>query len=85
MIPGRTVLLEGNKKDMGCHRFTLREKNLIIAATDMENFDDRSTILDHNEGNHYSKLRKSGRIYGTAGLFKDTKNSNEVIKFVLVP
>ncbi|GKY97918.1 hypothetical protein MPSEU_000749800 [Mayamaea pseudoterrestris] len=41
-IPGRTVILKQNKWDMAGHRFTLVEENLIVAATDLENSDDRA-------------------------------------------
>jgi hypothetical protein len=81
-IPGRVVFLSSNKKDMGCHRFTLEEKNLIVAATDMQGFDDRSTVTGHDESNHYSKLKKHGRVYGTIGLYKDDISANEVIRFM---
>ena len=33
--------MKQNKWDMGAHRFTMVEKNLVIAATDLENSDDR--------------------------------------------
>jgi hypothetical protein len=82
MIPGKVILLHSNKNDMGSHRFTLRDKNLIVAATDMEGFDDRSTLVGHDEANHYSKLKKHGRVYGTVGLYKDNISANEVIKFI---
>ena len=34
-IPGRSIILQQNKQDMGAHRFTLVERNLLVAATDM--------------------------------------------------
>jgi Glycosyltransferase sugar-binding region containing DXD motif len=40
-IPGRTVILKQNKEDMGAHRFTFVGKNMVVAATDLENSDDR--------------------------------------------
>jgi hypothetical protein len=69
---------------MGSHRFTLLDKNLIVAATDMDGFDDRSMLIGHDEASHYSKLKKHGRVYGTVGLYKDNNSSpaNEVIKFI---
>ncbi len=33
-VPGRTIILRQNKKDMGSHRFTFVENNLLIASTD---------------------------------------------------
>jgi hypothetical protein len=81
-VPGRVVILHANKKDMGCHRFTLVEKNLIVAATDMPEYDDRESVDGHNT--HYSKLRVKGRIYGMSGLYKDRDVAHEAIKFVAV-
>lgn len=84
-IPGRVVILDAKKKDMGCQRFTHVEKNLIIAATDMPDYDDRDAVRGHNSAdNHYSKLRVSGQIYGTSKLYKDQKVAGEAIKFVAV-
>jgi hypothetical protein len=40
-VPGRTVILKQNKEDMGAHRFTYVSRNLVVAATDLENSDDR--------------------------------------------
>jgi len=81
-IPGRFLLLDAKKEDMGAYRFTLGEKNLIIAATDMPDFDDRTSLDGHDENSHYSKLKKRGRVYGMSGLYKDDLPSNEAIKFV---
>jgi hypothetical protein len=41
-VPGRTIILKQNKWDMAGHRFTLVSENLIVAATDLENSDDRA-------------------------------------------
>jgi hypothetical protein len=35
-IPGSFVILSANTDDMGAHRFTLLEKNMLLASTDME-------------------------------------------------
>lgn len=40
-IPGRTIILKQNKWDMAAHRFTLVERNLVVAATDLQDSDDR--------------------------------------------
>lgn len=40
-IPGRTVILKQDKMDMGAHRFTFEAQNMVVAATDLENSDDR--------------------------------------------
>lgn len=84
-IPGRIDFLDENKEDMGAYRFTLRRKNLIVAATDMPGFDDRGKLSGsddnkHAPEDHYSKLRKSGKIYGMSGLYKDNLSANELIK-----
>jgi len=89
-IPGRIDFLDENKEDMGAYRFTLRRKNLIVAATDMPGSDDRGLLSrsdsdsdsdsNHAPEDHYSKLRKSGKIYGMSGLYKDNFSANELIK-----
>ncbi len=65
------------KWDMGAHRFTLVDKNLIVAATDMPDYDDRENSSDRP---HYSKThnRKEG-IYGLQKLYTDRNVANEVI------
>ena len=82
-IPGRVVILEGNKHDMGAFRFTYTKKNLIIATTDMPNFDDRPTDKKDVPENHYSKINKKGHVYGLKGLYKNSKVANENIRFEL--
>jgi hypothetical protein len=83
-IPGRIVILEGNKHDMGAFRFTYTKKNLIIATTDMPNFDDRTTDVKNIPKNHYSKIKKRGQVYGLTGLYKNNQVANENIRFDLV-
>jgi hypothetical protein len=39
-VPGRTIILHQNKWDMGAHRFTFVEENLVIAATDLPDSND---------------------------------------------
>ena len=80
---GRFVILEGNKKDMGAFRFTYTDKNLIIATTDMPNFDDRPTDAKDVPENHYSKVKKKGHVYGLKGLYKDNRIAHENIKIDL--
>ncbi len=79
-IPGRMVILDGKKDDMGAFRFTYTQKNLILAATDMPDFDDKST---ERKNHHYSKSRKKGAIYGLKGLYKNSVVANENIRFEL--
>jgi Glycosyltransferase sugar-binding region containing DXD motif len=44
LVPGRSILLHQNKKDMGAHRFTWLERNLIVASTDLpDSSDDHSS------------------------------------------
>lgn len=78
-VPGRIKFLDANKADMGAHRFTLLEKNLILAATDLPGSDDRKARK------HYSNLMSGGGImYGRTGLYKDNVDvANEVIKIVV--
>jgi len=80
-IPGRTVILKQNKWDMGAHRFTLLEKNMVVAATDMPDYDDRI----NQEGNkeHYSKTHVKAGIYGLEKLYTDNVKANEDIRFVV--
>eukprot|EP00548_Thalassiothrix_antarctica_P011567 CAMPEP_0194157460 /NCGR_PEP_ID=MMETSP0152-20130528/72122_1 /TAXON_ID=1049557 /ORGANISM="Thalassiothrix antarctica, Strain L6-D1" /LENGTH=106 /DNA_ID=CAMNT_0038865867 /DNA_START=1 /DNA_END=317 /DNA_ORIENTATION=+ len=69
-IPGRTVILNQNKNDMGAHRFTWVEKNMIVAVTDMPDYDDRPKNIEH-----YSKTRKKVGIYGLENLYRNDYTS----------
>ena len=75
-IPGRTVILKQNKWDMGAHRFTLLEKNLVVAATDMPDYDDRDNTLKE----HYSKTHVKTGIYGLEKLYTDNHKADEDIQ-----
>eukprot|EP00986_Skeletonema_menzelii_P000742 scaffold208_cov137-Skeletonema_menzelii.AAC.10 len=77
-IPGRTIILEQNKNDMGAHRFTLAERHIIVAATDMPDYDDRPSSKEH-----YSKTHELAGIYGIRKLYTDTRRANEEIRFVV--
>ena len=79
-IPGRTVILHQNKWDMGAHRFTWEEENLVIAATDMPDYDDRDKI---EGGKHYSDTHVKFGIYGLDKLYEDRKIANEDIRVVV--
>jgi hypothetical protein len=46
---GRTIILHQNKWDMGAHRFTNVEQNLVVAATDLPDGDDIAN-LQHQSG-----------------------------------
>lgn len=67
LIPGRSILLRQNKEDMGCHRFSFAEKNVVVASTDLPDYDDRPKSLVH-----YSKAREKFGIYGYTKLYNDT-------------
>jgi hypothetical protein len=86
-IPGRTVILAQNKWDMGAHRFTWLERNLVVAATDLPDSNDRENQKEDKEGGggaeHYSKTHAKVGIYGLEGLYVDKKQANEDIRIVL--
>jgi hypothetical protein len=79
LVPGRTILLQQNKDDMGAHRFTLAEINLVVASTDLPDYDDRPPTYQH-----YSKTHESFGIYGLpkqeASLYVNEKRANEEIR-----
>ena len=79
-IPGRVVILDGNKADMGAFRFTFTEKNLIVAATDMPDFEDKPT---DRKNHHYSLSSKKGKLYGLRGIYKNSVVAHEKIRFEL--
>jgi len=89
-IPGKVIILEGNKQEMGAFRFTYTKKNLIMASTDMPDFDDRMSSNNagkdgkvHVPDDHYSKTRSKANVYGLKGLYKDLNIANELIRFEL--
>jgi hypothetical protein len=82
-IPGRTIILHQNKWDMGAHRFTNLGQNLVVAATDMPDSNDREKVEDKKE--HYSKTHAKTGIYGLAHLYTDSRRANEEIRMHIVP
>lgn len=86
-IPGRTIILHQNKWDMGAHRFTFLEQNLVVAATDLPDSNDRDTVsenaADDERHEHYSKAHAKTGIYGVQHLYKDQVSSNEEIRIVI--
>lgn len=88
-IPGRIVLLNQNKWDMGAHRFTLLEKNLVIAATDLPDSNDREKLKEEDNENesksheHYSKTHASVGVYGVEHLYTDKERARQNIRFVV--
>ena len=77
-VPGRTVILNQNKGDMGAHRFTWMDNNLIVAATDMPGTDD-----GHKESNreHYSKTFNRATLYGYDKVYTDREIAHERVVF----
>jgi hypothetical protein len=78
LIPGRTVILDQNKNDMGAHRFTWVERNLMVAATDMPDYDDRPPDKEH-----YSKTHEKVGVYGLKKLYVDNNKANEEIRIIV--
>jgi hypothetical protein len=77
-IPGRSIILRQNKNDMGAHRFTLVERNLVVCSTDMPDYDDRP------KKPHYAESGKQTPLYGTTQLYSDFVSANEEIRVVVV-
>jgi hypothetical protein len=75
LIPGRSLLLRQNKHDMGSHRFTNDAANLVVAATDMPEYDDRPKSLEH-----YSKSHVKFGVYGLTKLYTNNNRANEEIR-----
>ena len=80
LIPGRSLLLRQNKEDMGAHRFTNADANLIIAATDMPEYDDRPKSIEH-----YSKSHVKFGVYGLTKLYTNNKRANEEVRVRVKP
>jgi hypothetical protein len=79
-VQGRTIILGQNKTDMGSHRFTFLERNIIVATTDMPDYDDRKGAT------HYSDSKKEKLpyiLFGRKGVFKNLTPANELIRIVL--
>jgi hypothetical protein len=75
LIPGKIVLLKQNKADMGSHRFTATDKNLIVAVTDMPEYDDRPKSIEH-----YSKSHVKFGVYGLTKLYTNQDRANEEVR-----
>jgi hypothetical protein len=79
-IPGRSILLRQNKADMGSHRFTNADENLIVAVTDMPEYDDRPKSIAH-----YSTSHVKYGVYGLSKLYTDNKRANEEVTIRVRP
>jgi hypothetical protein len=75
---GKTIVLDQNKKDMGSHRLTWLEKNLIIVSTDHPNSND----ISDSTRPHYSKTRKDVSVFGLKKLYIDRIPANERISLI---
>ena len=80
-IPGRSIILAQNKNDMGWHRFTWIEKNIIVAGTDMPDYEDRV----HQNQKHYSDKPEAIEmsLFGTKNIYKDTVAKDEDIRIIV--
>jgi hypothetical protein len=63
---------------MGAHRFTFLEKNLVVAATDLPDADDRAN--QEKQPKHYSKTKVIG-IYGLHLVYTDNVSADEELRF----
>jgi mannosyltransferase OCH1-like enzyme len=79
-IQGRSVILRQNKEDMGSHRFTHTSANVIVAATDMPEYDDRPETLVH-----YSKSHVKFGVYGLTKLYTNNERANEEVRIRVKP
>jgi len=77
-VPGRTVILGQNKEDMGAHLFTWIERNIIVASTDMPDYED-----DKKSSKHYSDYTKRNSIFGLENIYKDLTPADEMIQLVV--
>jgi len=84
LISGRTIVLSQNKEDMGSHRFTFLEKNIIVVSTDLPDSKDQTPVRKGDkERKHYSSYRNYRRLYGVQGLYQDDKSADEQLRFVV--
>jgi len=71
-FPGRVTILNADRADMGGHRFTLLEKNLIVAEADLQVREDLS-------GN--ATAPDLGGPYEFESLYVDLDRAHEHIRF----
>jgi hypothetical protein len=82
-VPGRTIILRQNKKDMGSHRFTFVENNLLIASTDFPGSKDLKINKDNPQQKHYSSTHAYIGIYGVEELYTDRIIAYEDIRILV--
>lgn len=79
ILPGRTIIFDQNKEDMGSHRFTWLEKNVVVATTDMPDYDDRG-----NDKVHYSDKGGEKQImFGLRNVYADLVPVREKIRVLV--
>lgn len=80
---GEILILHQDKWDMGSHRFSDVSRNLVIAATDMEDSDDRAKD-DSGKTEHYSKTHAKTGVYGLTGVYTDNVKADENVRIHIV-
>jgi hypothetical protein len=85
-VPGRTIILHQNKWDMGAHRFSNLAQNLVVAATDLPDSNDRNKVTTEGGGKkeHYSTTHAKTGIYGLQHLYTDSRRANEDVVIRIV-
>jgi hypothetical protein len=83
-VPGRTVILHQDKWDMGAHRFTHLDQNMVVCATDLQDADDRlnNKLKSGAKTEHYSKTHAKTGIYGLENLYTDQTKANEDVHMI---
>jgi hypothetical protein len=84
-IRGRTILLYQGKQDMGAHRFTDIDQNLVVCATDLPDAENgiKSNLTLTRPVRHYTTLQGKRIIYGLEGLYVNDIRANEDIRIVV--
>jgi len=80
-IPGKIVILKQNKWDMGAHRFTLVEENLVVSATDLPDSNDRENL--EGKSSHYSTAHAKTGVYGLERLYVDRDPAMEDVRIIV--
>lgn len=73
-IQGRTLILGQNKTEMGAHRFSHPDRKIIVATTDMPDYD------DIKKKQHYSASKKERTLFGLKGIYRNLSPANEYIE-----
>ena len=76
-IPGRTLILTQSLADMGQHRFSLWEDNMVVGVTALPNSNDL-----HTGGKaHYSSTFNVTQTHGVDNVYSHRDEANEDIRF----